>query len=239
MRRTPVLFALLAATGCSRQPETTPPVTKVTADGIPEVQALPGHAVKVTRVVEEQNDGPEGTSETISSSKGPRVATSSDEVAQKMQFQAVQAAEKGGQGGGFSYSGKLSGRSWNLFYVLGAGTLLVAGGLFIVTKDVKRSLLAAALGGLFIGVGVTIEQFPEIWLVAIGGLLILGGVWIYDAWKHRRLGTALTTVVAGISDLTPELRGDVKDSIGEQIKTDKQKAVVESEIAKAKIKGNI
>ncbi|MFZ4077181.1 MAG: hypothetical protein ACOYKA_04260, partial [Legionellaceae bacterium] len=85
-----------------------------------------------------------------------------------------------------------------------------------------------------------VEAYPLIWVAGLGLILILGGVWVYDAWKKGNLGITLQKVTRGISDLPPEQKAAAKASIAATTKDRPAlKKVVDAQITAAKLKEGV
>lgn len=234
MRRAAILF-VLATAGCDRKPQDpspSPGESVVTFEDGTKVHVAKGHGVKYT--VTEESVGAAQNVKT--SAKGPGITTDSESVAQNLKVDGVSAGDSGSSSQGFAYSGTLTGgKRVNIFHLLGAACILLAGVAYYFTHDLKRSAIALAVGLAFIAIGVTVETYPLAWLAGGVVILILGAVWVYDARKSGRLSLALNKVVRGVSGSEEGVRGKVKDSIAQAVGSDSRvKKVVEAEVSKAK-----
>lgn len=243
MRRM-ILFVPLLLSSCGKPSEppaqvpvvTYVPDTTMTLDG-KNVVVPAGKALRYSVVTETETPG----TKTTTSSKGPSISTDSASVAQALKVGTTSAGLKGAGGGGFEYSGTLTGgKTFNLFHFLGAACVIGAGLMFWLTRDVFRSLILFGTGMALVAIGISVEYYPQIWLAGLGLLLILGGVWVYDAWKKGNLGVTLQKVTRGISEAPDEAKAAVKASIAETTESDpKLKKVVDGTIAAAKLKEGV
>lgn len=239
MRVRLIPFLLLPLmTGCEKKPQTSTPVV---VDGGGVVHVPDGFNLRYSVTTEEEGGGDVDYDRTTTSAKGPGVTTDSETVAQNLAVKDVTAGPGASGGGGFQYSGKLTGgNSVNIFHILGAMCLVFAAVSFWLSKDLKRSSYAALAGAVFIGVGVSVEHYPQIWAIGALGLLIIGIAWCYDVYKNNRLSMSLQKIVLGVSEAPPSASAEVKASIGEVLKNDPlAKRVVEAEVVKAKQRENV
>lgn len=181
---------------------------------------------------------------------GVGLGTSADQVAQN--FRAEQASVGlddvgSAAGGGFSYSGKMSGgMQLNVFHAIGAACLLGALGFVVVPLFLKTpprigTAAALATGGVaFIAIGTSIESMPWAW--ALAGLLILAGLgfWLFMAVKsgrtleHRK--SAIEALVASVASLDAPTAAAVKAAMNSTMAswTPAERTQVETEVAATK-----
>ncbi len=181
----------------NRAPEAPFSGTKVVADGR-EIVAPADSTV----TIETENSGPGATYNETSAASGTGLKTSSGEVAQKFAARDVSAAlgPRGAVGGGFQYSGTLSGvEGINLFHALGA-IFIIAGGIFYaVTKRLGTSAMIAGAGLAFIAIGVAIKEAPMLWIAGLIVLACVLGAWIFLAWKNKQVKADNTEVIGDLN----------------------------------------
>jgi hypothetical protein len=236
MRARIIPFLLLPLMiGCDKKEQTPSKSTPVVVEGGSVVNVPEGFNLRYSVTTEEEGGGDTVYDKTTSTAKGPGVTTDSESVAQNLAVKDTQAGIDGSGGGGFQYAGKLTGgKSVNIFHVLGAMCLIFAAVSFWLSKDIKRSAYAALAGAVFIGVGVSVEHYPQFWALGALGLLIIGIAWCYDVYKNNRLSLSLQKIVLGVSEAPAASSAEVKASIGKVLKNDSLKRVVEAEVVKAK-----
>lgn len=188
---------------------------------------------------------------------GVGLETSAAEVAQS--FRAEQARTEldgvgAAAGGGFSYSGEMTGGTKvNIFTAIGAACLLAALGFVVVPLFLRMpprwgTAAALAAGGVaFIAIGVSIDQMPWAW--AIGGLLALAGLgfWLFMAVRNGKLAAAVKVeaerergtvdaLVTTVSMLEPTAKAAAKAKLDEILRswTPAERTLVERAIADAK-----
>jgi hypothetical protein len=111
-----------------------------------------------------------------------------------------------------SWGVPMAGSSLGLYIV--GGLLIVAGVVVAIwLKQVKLGLALAAGGGVLIAVGVTIEQYPWVWLVALGVAVGVAGWLLYSQWIAKRKADALAIAAAGVENASPDAAAAVKQSI--------------------------
>lgn len=188
---------------------------------------------------------------------GVGLETSAAEVAQS--FRAEQARTEldgvgAAAGGGFSYSGEMTGGvRLNAFHAIGAACLLAALGFVVVPLFLKMpprwgTAAALAAGGVaFIAIGVSIDRMPWAWAVA--GVLVLAGLgfWLFMAIRNGKAAAAVAgeaerergtveALVAMVSQLEAPSKAAAKAKLDEILRswTPAERTAVERAIADAK-----
>jgi len=141
--------------------------------------------------------------------------------------------EKGtASGGTFSFTTKIAQYLRGPLILVGAGTVLVIGGivLIVVAKQTWWGL-GATVGGLcLIGVGLAVEAYP--WIALVAPLVLLGlviGVIVY-LYKTGKLAQAWTQVVTGTDEFlaklwaNPSLSADEKAAVQKDFEAAQNKA---------------
>lgn len=145
-------------------------------------------------------------------SKGVGLETSSKDAEQNFKQSPVTTSLSNGGGGlssGFQYTGTLTGgKSINIYHIIGAGLLLFAAIYFYFTRNIGRSLTIALAGAGFVAIGVVVDEYPWVALATVLLFLALGGIWLYEAWKKKKvesekteLDHSLGTVVRGVENI--------------------------------------
>jgi len=182
------------------------------------------------------------------------LTTTSESVSQKFKAEApsATAGKAGASGGGFTYDGQLlGGGSINIFYVFGA-VLLVTAVLFVALIKPPRWGTAgsfAAGAAVFVGIGVTIDKYPWIWLAGVGVLFALFLFWVIKARMNTKvmaaeatrayaLDTTLSTMVKAIHTAPSDTKNAIKDRI-RTTATGSDQRVVEATISKIKARENL
>lgn len=140
----------------------------------------------------------------------------------------------GSKGGRHGAAASLAGSSsWGLVFV---GGLAVAAGLVALLMWGQRTIGLGLSGGgaVLITVGVLVEQYPWVWLLAA----VAGAVgvvwWLLDARAAQKARTALRAVVQAVDHGDANTKRAVKKSVESLAGVTRSTTIVRSEIERAK-----
>lgn len=176
----------------------------------------------------------------MAESKGAKVRTSSDQVAQTIKADPPNVSLDGSkaEGGSFDFINKMKVSTGSaIFYTIGAMVLL--GGLAIsIFVNVQKGLMVALAGVAVVSIGVFIDQYP--WLFLIIPVLLVGAIvyLVVEGKTNNNLKDVVTNIVKGVAHAEtkdPESAQVVKDSIAKN-DTD---GIVKEVVSKIKSKLNI
>jgi len=190
-------------------------------------------AIEYIRSIIITESGQEKESE--ASATGPGLSTTSDELVGTMEFTPPTSTTNGAHSdaGGMTFDIQKMSSGGSMYILFGLGGLCVIGGLVILVlvKQVKLGLAVSAGGFALIFAGKLLETYPWAVLVAFGIVLLLGGLFVYNALVGKKKAIALSTVVRAI-----EKSPDGGDAVKEKVKQErgKNKELVKDVITKVK-----
>jgi hypothetical protein len=98
-----------------------------------------------------------------------------------------------------------------IFMVAGLLGLITAGVYFYITKNWAKTLIIAGIAGVLIAVGVLLDRYPWVFVLALLAGAAGLALWFYI---HRR-DQALTAVVAGVENAPADAASAVKNAIAD------------------------
>lgn len=211
-------------------PTETGPDGRVIQHGNDKMTVGNGDQVTFTTKEVIERRAPSSRNESEASAKGVGLKTSSEKVAQTFKAEQAKVGLEdvgGAEGGGFTYSGQLSGLvkfGLNIFHLIGAALLLAALAfvvvppLFSLPPRTSTATTVGAGGVVFIIVGVSISSAPWVWVVALIALLGGLGFWLYKSVKAGHLEAFAKTVANTVDKLPDEQKEAMKDAIGAEAK---------------------
>lgn len=112
--------------------------------------------------------------------------------------------------------------------------LIVAGILcWILLKMTTLGLSLVVAGGVLIAVGLLVQTYPWVLLVAFVVVLGIIGYFLYRAWKNGQIQAALTNIVKGVEKAPADAAALVKASI-DGVGNDKTRQVTKNVVSSIK-----
>ncbi len=123
-------------------------------------------------------------------------------------------------------------------FLIGLGAIIVIVGVILIYfKNTKLAILAFVTGGIFIGVGLLVQTYP--WVIIVAAAIGIGYlVWfIWNKKQEQKKALTLTTVVSAIENSSEDAQKEVKANVTKVAATDKNKAAVKDVVTKVKSNG--
>jgi len=121
-----------------------------------------------------------------------------------------------------------------------AGIAFIAAGVLVIVflKNIKLGGILAIVGGIFIGIALLVQTYPEVLL--IGFFVVIGviGYFLYRAWKNGRLEFAARKVIGAVEQLDTKTQNKVKKKVKESAANKKEENILKKTISKEKEKIN-
>ena len=169
------------------------------------------------------------------SATGLGISTTSSELVGTMEFTPPTATTNGAHSdaGGMTFDIQKMSSGGSMYILFGLGGLCVIGGLVILVlvKQIKLGLVVSAGGFALIFAGKLLETYPWAVLVAFGVILVIGGLFVYNALVGKKKDIALNAVVRAV-EKSPDSGKTVKEKVGQE--AGKNKELVKDVITKVK-----